>query len=167
MIPMVSVVGTSNSGKTTLIEKLIAELVRRGYRVATIKHNLHGFSIDHPGKDSWRHKRAGAKMTILASPTQVAVVEDVSRDQTFEELAARYVHDVDLILTEGHKRNPHPKIEVWRAVQQRELLSKPEDGLIAVASDRPLDAGVPCLDIDDAGGLADLIVSQFLDGNGH
>lgn len=164
MIPMVSVVGTSNSGKTTLIEKLLAELVRRGYRVATIKHNVHGFSIDHPGKDSWRHKAAGATMTILASPSQVAVVEDVAHDQTFAALAERYVRDVDLILTEGHKRNPHPKIEVWRAVQERGLLSKPEDGLIAVASDRPLDVGVPCLDIDDAAGLVDLIEARFLGG---
>lgn len=162
MIPIVSVVGTSNSGKTTLLEKLLPELVRRGYRVATIKHDVHGFSIDHPGKDSWRHKQAGAKMTILSSPWQVAVVEDVAKDHSIAELADRYVRDVDLILTEGYKRNPHAKIEVYRTVQGRELLCTPDEGLFAVASDRPLDAGVPCLDIDDAAGLVDIIVARFL-----
>ena len=76
MIPIVSIVGKSNSGKTTLIEKLIAELTRRGWRVATIKHNRHGFEIDHEGKDSWRHKQAGAVATVVASPRRIAVIED-------------------------------------------------------------------------------------------
>jgi molybdopterin-guanine dinucleotide biosynthesis protein B len=80
MIPILSVVGRSNAGKTTLIVKMIAELVRRGYRVATIKHNRHGFEIDHEGKDSWRHKQAGARITVIASPHQVAVVEDIEKD---------------------------------------------------------------------------------------
>jgi molybdopterin-guanine dinucleotide biosynthesis protein B len=89
MIPVVSVVGKSNSGKTTLIEKMIGELVRRGYRVATIKHNLHGFEIDHEGKDSWRHKQAGARTTVIASPHRVAVVEDVEKDLDIGELVDR------------------------------------------------------------------------------
>ena len=76
MIPIVSIVGKSDSGKTTLIEKLIAELTRRGFRVATIKHNRHGFDIDHEGKDSWRHKRAGAVATVVASPGRAALIED-------------------------------------------------------------------------------------------
>ncbi len=112
VIPIVSIVGRSNTGKTTLIEKMIPELRRRGYRVATIKHNIHGFDIDHEGKDSWRHKKAGAQMTVIASPHQVAVVEDVNRDYELSELRDHYIRDVDIILSEGFKKNPHPKIEV-------------------------------------------------------
>ena len=162
MIPIVSIVGKSNSGKTTLIEKIIAELVRRGYRVATIKHNRHGFDIDHEGKDSWRHKRAGARTTVIASPGRVAVVEDVDRDYAIDELAGRYIRDADIVLSEGFKKNVLPKIEVNRAEMNRGPLSGPEDNLIAVAADRPLDAGVPCYDINDAEGLADLIETRFL-----
>jgi molybdopterin-guanine dinucleotide biosynthesis protein B len=162
MIPIVSIVGKSNSGKTTLIERLIAELVRRGYRVATIKHNRHGFDIDHEGKDSWRHKRAGARTTVVASPGRVAVVEDVERDYSIDELAGRYIRDADIILSEGFKKNILPKIEVNRAEMNQGLISRREDNLIAVAADRPLDAGVPCYDINDAAGLANLIEERFL-----
>jgi molybdopterin-guanine dinucleotide biosynthesis protein B len=162
MIPIVSIVGKSNSGKTTLIERLIAELVRRGYRVATIKHNRHGFDIDHEGKDSWRHKRAGARTTVVASPGRVAVVEDVERDYSIDELAGRYIRDADIILSEGFKKNILPKIEVNRAEMNQGLISRREDNLIAVAADKPLDAGVPCYDINDAAGLANLIEERFL-----
>jgi molybdopterin-guanine dinucleotide biosynthesis protein B len=93
MISAVSIVGKSNSGKTTLIEKLIRELKKRGYRVATIKHNRHGFDIDHEGKDSWRHKKAGAQITVIASPIQVAVIEDTERDYEISELIENYIHD--------------------------------------------------------------------------
>jgi len=162
MIPIVSIVGKSDSGKTTLLEKLIAELSRRGYRVATIKHDVHGFDIDHEGKDSWRHKQAGAMMTIISSPQKVAVVEDVDHDHEIVELRERYIRNVDLILTEGYKRNPHPKIEVFRRELNRELLSGPGDNLLALASNQMMDIGVPCLDINDVRGLADLIEKTFL-----
>ncbi len=162
MIPIVSIVGRSNTGKTTLIEKLIGELIRRGYRVATIKHNIHGFDIDHEGKDSWRHKKAGASLTVIASPHQVAVVEDVKRDYELAELRDKYIRDVDIILSEGFKKNPHPKIEVVRAELKHEPLSTKEDNLIAVMSDQPVDRGVPCLDINDVGGLVNLIEKRIL-----
>jgi molybdopterin-guanine dinucleotide biosynthesis protein MobB len=162
MIPIVSIVGKSNSGKTTLIEKLIRDLTARGYRIATIKHNRHGFEIDHEGKDSWRHKKAGAVLTVVASPHQVAAIEDVDRDYELAELRDRYIHNVDLILSEGFKKNPHPKIEVFRAVLKRDLLCQAEDNLIAIAGDNPPDAGVQRFDIDDARGLADFIEERFL-----
>ncbi|MDQ5988507.1 MAG: Molybdopterin-guanine dinucleotide biosynthesis adapter protein [Syntrophus sp. SKADARSKE-3] len=162
MIPIVSIVGKSNSGKTTLIEKLILELTARGYRVATIKHNRHGFEIDHEGKDSWRHKKAGASLTVIASPHMVATVEDTDRDYEISELRDRYIRNVDLILSEGFKKNPHPKIEVWRAVMKRELLCGKEDNLIAIAGDEPPEAGVPLFDINDSRGLADFIEERFL-----
>jgi molybdopterin-guanine dinucleotide biosynthesis protein B len=162
MIPIVSIVGKSNSGKTTLIEKLIRELTARGYRIATIKHNRHGFEIDHEGKDSWRHKKAGASITVIASPHMVAAVEDTARDYEIAELRDRYIRNVDLVLSEGFKKNPHPKIEVWRAVLKRDLLCGKEDNLIAIAGDAPPDAGVPLFDINDSKGLADFIEARFL-----
>ena len=162
MIPVVSVVGKSNSGKTTLVEKMIGELIRRGYRVATIKHNRHGFEIDHEGKDSWRHKQAGARTTVIASPHRVAVVEDVEKDFDIGELVGRYIRDADIVLSEGFKKNPFPKIEVNRKEMKQDLLCSTEDNLFAIASDWPLTAGVPCLDINDISGLVDIIESRFL-----
>lgn len=164
LIPIVSIVGKSNSGKTTLIEKLIVELKRRGWRVGTIKHNQHGFDIDHVGKDSWRHKQAGARMTVIASPRQVAVVEDADRDYEIAELRDRYIRDVDIILLEGYKKNPYPKIEVFRASLNRERLCTVEDNLMALATDIPIEDGIPCLDINDVQGLASLIEDRFLKG---
>lgn len=162
MIPIVSIVGKSNSGKTTLIEKLIAELMQRGWRVATIKHNLHGFEIDHEGKDSWRHKKAGAVTTVLASPHRVAVIEDVDTDYELAEIRERYIRNADIILAEGYKGNPHPKIELFRSELRQERLCGPEDNLIALAFDRPVSAEVPCFNRDDATGIADLIEERFL-----
>lgn len=166
MIPIVSIVGRSNTGKTTLIEKLIPELRRRGYRVATIKHNIHGFDIDHEGKDSWRHKKAGASLTVIASPERVAVIEDVSKDYELSELRDRYIQDVDIILSEGFKKNPHPKIEVVRAEMNHEPLCSAEDNLVAVVSDKRVDRGVPYLGVDDIQGVADLIEDRFLRNSG-
>lgn len=161
-IPIISIVGKSNSGKTSLVEKLIPELVKRGYRIATIKHNKHGFDIDHEGKDSWRHKKAGACATVIACPTRVALIEDLERDQTLDEIRNKYIKNVDVILAEGYKGNPFPKIEVFRSDLKRELLCGKEDNLLAIASDIKLDIGVPCFDINDIGSIADLIENEFL-----
>jgi molybdopterin-guanine dinucleotide biosynthesis protein B len=165
MIPIVSIVGKSDSGKTTLIEKIVPELVRRGYRVTTVKHDLHGFEIDKEGKDSWRHKRAGAQGVIISSPQKVALIRDVDRDMSLEELRDFFDGDADLILSEGFKKDIQPKIEVFRKEEHRELLCTPEDNLVAIASNQPFDIGVPCLDIDDAKGIVDLIETKFLKGN--
>ena len=162
MIPVVSIVGKSDSGKTTLMEKVIPELNRRGYRVATIKHNIHGFDIDHEGKDSWRHKRAGARTTVIASPRRVALIEDVEKDYSIAELKNRYIKDVDVILVEGYKGNPYPKIEVNRTEMKQGLLCTNDDNLIAVVSNQRLDIGVPCLDINDISGVVDIIEERFL-----
>lgn len=162
MIPIVSIVGKSGAGKTTLIEKVIPELNRRGYRVATIKHDVHGFDIDHEGKDSWRHKKAGARTTVISSQWKVALIEDVEKDHKIVELRNRYIRDVDIILAEGYKGNPHPKIEVSRAEMKQGLLCTKEDNLIAIVSDQRLNIGVPCLDINDVSGLVDTIEERFL-----
>lgn len=162
MIPIVCIVGRSGSGKTTLIEKLIPELKRSGYQVATIKHDTHGFEVDKEGKDSWRHKQAGAKLVIISSSKKIALIEDVERDSKLEELRQWFIKDADIILTEGYKRSPHPKIEVSRSELHPELLCTREDNLIAIASDQKFDLGVPFFDLNDAKGLARLIEEKFL-----
>lgn len=162
MIPVVSFVGKSGSGKTTLIEKVIPELTQRGWHVATIKHSHHGFDIDREGKDSWRHRKAGARMTVMSSPEQVAIVEDSEGDPEIGELRDRYIHDVDIILTEGFKGNVYPKIELFRASLNRDMLCSEKDNLIAVASDKRMKINVPCLNIDNAEGIAQLIIDLFL-----
>ena len=164
MIPIVSIVGTSDSGKTTLIEKLVPEVVRRGYRVATIKHDVHGFEVDREGKDSWRHKQAGAHTVIISSPQRVAIIRDVDHDADLVELRDKYVQDVDIILSEGFKKNLQPKIEVFRKERHRELLCTREDNLLAIATNQPFDIGVPCFGLEDARGLVSLIEEKFLKG---
>ncbi len=163
MVPVISVVGKSGVGKTTLLEKLIAELKRRGYRVATIKHDIHGFEIDRPGKDTWRHAQAGSNHVVIASPNRIAHIQRLDRELTLPEIVAT-IHDADIILTEGYKRGPAPKIEVSRTERSRELLCSPEE-LVAIATDQPYDLNVPQFDLNDAVGLVDLIEERFLRGS--
>lgn len=159
-IPILCFVGRSNSGKTTLIERLIQELVRAGYRVATIKHAGHGFDLDTEGKDSWRHKRAGASAVIVLSRGSLAMFSDVSEQIKVEELRDRFLdHEFDLIIAEGWKSEGYPKIIVVRD-QMGEVAVSPE-GLLAVVSHKPLAAPVPRLDPDDVKGLSELIIRHF------
>lgn len=163
MIPMVSIVGKSDSGKTTLLEKLIRELTDRGYRIASIKHDAHSFEIDHEGKDSWRHKNAGAVLTLISSASKIAMVLDSDHDHTMKELRDRFIKDVDLILAEGYKREDLPKIEVFRSALRKEMLCSSQDNLIAVAGDpSSVPIGTPVFDLDDPKVLADFIEEKFL-----
>jgi len=162
MIPIISIVGKSDSGKTTLIEKLLPELTRRGYRVATVKHDAHGFEVDREGKDSWRHKQAGAHTVVIASPNKVALIRDVEKDWSLEEIRGKLIQDVDLILSEGYKKDIQPKIEIFRKEKHRVLLCTKEDNLIAIVSNRTFDIGVPCFHLDDMKGLTDFIEKEFL-----
>jgi molybdopterin-guanine dinucleotide biosynthesis protein B len=163
MIPIVSLVGKSDSGKTTLLEKVVRELKSRGYVVGTIKHDAHSFEIDHEGKDSWRHKNAGAHMTIISSPAKLALVMDTDHDHSLSELRDRFVEDMDIIITEGYKKEIHPRIEVFRKERSRDLLCKDDPGLVAIAGD-PDDppAGIPLFDINDYRGICDFIEERFL-----
>ncbi len=164
MIPIVSIVGKSDSGKTTLIEKLLPELTRRGYRIATVKHDVHGFDVDREGKDSWRHKRAGAHTVIISSPQKVAVIRDVDRDLRLDELRDKFIQDVDLIVSEGYKTDVQPKIEIFRKEKHTELLCTQDDRLVAIVSNQTFHIGVPCFALDDMKGLGDFIESKFLKG---
>lgn len=158
-IPVVSVVGKSDSGKTTLLEKILREAKRRGWRVATVKHDVHGFDMDKPGKDTWRHAQAGADIVVISSPNKIAVLEKVEEDQPLDEVVKR-VRGVDIIFTEGYKRSNKPKIEVFRSEVHKDLLCEPEE-LLAIASDVTFENGVPCYGLDDAAGLCDLLAKKF------
>jgi molybdopterin-guanine dinucleotide biosynthesis protein B len=163
MIPIVSIVGKSDAGKTTLLEKIVKILTLRGYRIATIKHDAHSFEIDHEGKDSWRHKQAGAALSIISSPTKVAVVADTDHDYSLGELRQKFVREVDLILTEGYKREEHPKIEVFRRDHYPEMLCDHDDNLVAVAGDPPSPPeGVPVFDLNNPVPLCDFLEKRFL-----
>ncbi len=158
--PILCLVGRSNSGKTTLIERLIPELTRAGYRVATIKHAGHGFDLDTEGKDSWRHKRAGASQVIVLSRGSLAMFADVPEELPVEQIRDRFVDDsIDLIIAEGWKSEGFPKVVVVREELQEVNVSL--EGLLAVASIKPIDCGVPWFDRDDVQGLAQLIMSRF------
>ena len=162
MIPIVCIVGISGSGKTTLLEKLLPELSRRGHRVATVKHHPGAIELDREGKDSWRHKRAGAHTAVVSTPAGLAMVRDVPGDLSLEEIRARIIQDVDLILAEGYKSAAHPKIEVCRSEVHPEPICRREDSLVAIVTDRPVELGVPAFGLDDAAALAEFIESRFL-----
>ena len=162
MIPIVSIIGKSDSGKTTLIERLIPEIKRRGYRIATVKHDTHSFEIDREGKDSYRHKKAGAAISLISSPEKVAVIADVDRDMNLSELRDQFVSNVDLIISEGYYRDSQPKIEVFRGAAHGEPLCTKDDNLVAFVSDVPFDKGVPCFNLNDIKGIADFIEERYL-----
>ena len=162
MIPIISIVGKSDSGKTTLIEKLVPELTRRGYRLATVKHDVHGFEVDREGKDSWRHKKAGAHTVVISSPEKAALIRDVERDLSLAEIRDKLIRDVDLILSEGYKRDVQPKIEVFRKEVHKNLLCKKKDNLVAIVSNKKFNVGVPCFGLEDMKGLSNFIQKQFL-----
>ncbi len=122
-IPIVSFIGKPDSGKTTLLEKLVPELVRRGVRVGLIKHHVHDFEMDTPGKDTWRLKKAGCSAVLLSSPTGLGLVRDSKHDSKLQDLVDLYFNDFDLVLTEGYKQESFPKIEVFRAACHSDPLS--------------------------------------------
>jgi molybdopterin-guanine dinucleotide biosynthesis protein MobB len=159
-IPILSIVGKSGSGKTTLIEKLIPELKKSGMHVAVIKHHAHSSPIDIPGKDTWRFAQVGADSVIASSPAEIAQFERVARELTLNEIASR-IQDVDLILTEGFKREAAPKLEVSRAALGTDLVGR-ADELIAVVSDHPIALNLPRFDLDDAAGIAVFVEEKFL-----
>jgi molybdopterin-guanine dinucleotide biosynthesis adapter protein len=158
--PIISIVGFSGSGKTTLLERLIPEFTRRGIRVGTIKHHLHDFDMDKPGKDSWRHKQAGAAVTIISTPSRIGMSMDVDHDHKPHELAP-FFDGVDIILTEGYKQENNAKLEIFRPEVHEKPLSQGDEHLMALISDAPVDIGVPRFLTDDIEGLADFLINRF------
>ncbi|MHC1741951.1 MAG: molybdopterin-guanine dinucleotide biosynthesis protein B [Syntrophobacteraceae bacterium] len=163
MIPIVCVVGASDSGKTTFLEQLIPELTSRGYRVGTIKHDAHGFEMDREGKDTWRHRRAGAATIAISSPTQVATIRGTAAEMELSEVVSRYFWAEDLVLAEGFKRSHFPKIEVFRkAIEPAPICAAGDNLLALVTDDDPLEPQVPHYGFRNVSGVADLIESRFL-----
>lgn len=158
--PIVSVVGYSGSGKTTFIVKLVPELIRRGIRVGTIKHDVHGFQMDKPGKDSWRHKQAGATITVISSPVQIGMVRDVDHDHSLDELLP-FFSGVDIIVTEGYKRGDKPKLEIFRSDMQAEPLCNTDENLLALITDADVNVGVPRFATNDARRVVDFLIQRF------
>ncbi len=164
MPAIVSIVGISNSGKTTLIEKLVKELKSRGYRMATVKHAAQGTSLDQMGKDSWRHLEAGSQATILVSQDRMFLIEKVSPDTGLEKIVGRLGEDHDIILAEGFKQDRAPKIEVHRKEAGPPL--KDIENIVAIATDEPLDTGARQFSLDDVKGLADFLEEGFIKPQG-
>jgi molybdopterin-guanine dinucleotide biosynthesis protein B len=158
--PVVAVIGHSGSGKTTFLEKLIPELTGRGLRVGSIKHDVHGFEMDKPGKDSWRHKHAGASTTIISSPYQIGMVMDVEYDHQPEELLSLF-NGMDIILTEGYKGSRIPKLEIFRAEKTPEPLCKNDKTLIAIITDAQIDLSVPVFPTTAVKKVAELLIEKF------
>jgi len=159
-VPVISIVGRSGVGKTTALERVIHEIKRRGYRVGTVKHDTHGFEMDKPGKDSWRHAQAGSDSVVISGPRKMALIRKMDEEMPLDDIV-ELMGDVDLVITEGYKRGNKPKIEVSRLERGNGLLCQPEE-LIGVMADYPLDLPVPKFDLEDAAGIVDLLERLYL-----
>jgi molybdopterin-guanine dinucleotide biosynthesis protein B len=160
MAPIISIVGRSKSGKTTLLEKLIVELKSRGYRVGTMKHTPLGMDWSDDDKDSQRHIKAGSEATILCAPDKLVLIKPVSEPPTLEEIARLFGEDCDIILTEGFKQGDAPKIEVHRRGVATPL--KDVKKLFAIVTDERLDTTVRQFALDNIKGIADLLEEGFI-----
>lgn len=157
------VVGWKNNGKTTLVVRLVEHLSASGWRVSTVKHAHHEVDLDQPGKDTWRHREAGAREVVLATGRRWAMIHEL-RDEpepALDELLARMT-PVDLVLVEGFKRYPHPKIEVHRKERGTPLLAREDPTIVAVASDGPLpDPALLRFELDDVAGIAGFVLARL------
>jgi molybdopterin-guanine dinucleotide biosynthesis protein B len=156
------VTGWKNSGKTGLMERLIAEFTARGFSVSSIKHAHHSVDVDHPGKDSHRHRMAGANEVILATRSRVAIMQELrgAEEPSLADLLAR-LSPVDLVLIEGYKRDRHPKIECRRCETAQTLIAMDDPTIHAIASDEPIEIDRPVFDLNDTGAIADFISAEL------
>ena len=158
---LIGFAGWSGAGKTTLIVRVIPLLVARGLRVATLKHAHHDFDVDREGKDSWLHRRAGARSVLVASDARWALMHELSGEPepSLDQHVAR-LPEADVVLVEGWKRDHHPKIEVFRAGLGKPALHPDDRTVVAIAADVMLpDAGRPVVSLDDAEAVTELVVS--------
>jgi molybdopterin-guanine dinucleotide biosynthesis protein B len=162
MPPVLVLIGKPNCGKTTLIEKLIPALADKGLRVGTIKHHHGDIQMDTPGKDTWRHKQAGAQVVLLSSPVGIGLIQDTNGDAPVEDLVSRYFQEVDLVIAEGYKWSTLPKIEVFRSTVYDEPMQEPGETLIAMVSDVEVRQGLPWFGYDDIGSLVEFIIVKIL-----
>lgn len=159
---IIGLAGWSGSGKTTLVTKVLPRLIARGHRVSTLKHAHHGFDLDQPGKDSFMHRTAGATEVIISSAKRFAILHELRDEAEWDlpELLAKLA-PVDLVLVEGYKRDPFPKIEIHRKANAKPLLQPDDPHIVAIASDTPLpQAKVPVLDLNDIERIADMLIQH-------
>ncbi len=154
--------GWSGSGKTTLIEKLIPCFVARGLKVSLVKHAHHAFDVDQPGKDSWRHREAGCHEVMVVSARRWALMHELRDDPEpgLEEQLAR-LSPCDLVLVEGYKFHALPKLEIWRAGNDKPLLHPADPHIVALAVDAHIATALPCFDLNDAAGIAGFITKHL------
>lgn len=163
-IPVVTIIGKSKSRKTTLLEKLIPALRQKGYRIGTVKHHSHpGFEINQPGKDSWRHAKAGNQQVVIAAPDKITSYRLTEIEPSLDEVLAEF-RCVDIILVEGYKRAGKPAIEIVRAERGAELIGSVEQR-IAIAADTIFDVPVPQFDLENIEGIATFLEARFIERN--
>lgn len=155
------IVGFKNAGKTGLMERLVTEITGRGFSVSTLKHAHHAFDVDQPGKDSYRHRDAGAHQVLLASRARWALMTELrgTQEPSLTDLLAR-LDPVDLVLVEGYKRDGHPKVEAYRAVTGNPLIARDDPTIRAVATDTKMEIDRPVFDLDDTKAIADFILAE-------
>ncbi|MEM6728650.1 MAG: molybdopterin-guanine dinucleotide biosynthesis protein B [Pseudomonadota bacterium] len=155
------IVGWKNAGKTGLMERLVAEFTARGVRVSTLKHAHHAFDVDQKGKDSWRHRAAGAEEVLVAGGARWALMAELrgQDEPPLEDLVAKMT-PVDLLLIEGWKGAPHPKLEAWRAETGNALIAPEDPTILAIASDAPLTTPLPLFDLNDTAAIADFVARE-------
>lgn len=153
------VVGWKNSGKTGLVERLVSEITARSFTVSTVKHAHHSFDVDHPGRDSYRHRDAGAREVLLTSRNRWALMHEIkdAPEEPLSELLKK-LSPVDLVLIEGFKRDSHAKIECHRSATGNGLLAGGDETVVAVATDENVDVKQPQLDLNDTKGIADFVL---------
>ena len=159
---IIGLAGWSGAGKTTLVAKLIPGILARGLRVSTLKHAHHAFDVDQPGKDSYQHRMAGATEVLVCSQNRFALMHELrgAPEPTLPELLAK-LSPVDLVIIEGYKRDPHPKLEVFRAVNGKPLIHPDDPHVVAIASDVPLpQARVPRVSLDDTEAIIDILLEH-------
>jgi molybdopterin-guanine dinucleotide biosynthesis protein B len=154
--------GWSGSGKTTLIEQLIPRFVQRGFSVSLIKHAHHTFDVDHPGKDSYRHRHAGAAEILVSSSRRWVLMHELrgAQQPSFDEQVKR-ISPCDLLLVEGFKFAPIPKLEVWRAETGEPLLHPNDAHIVAIASDARIETKLPLLSLNDVDGIARFVLGHL------
>ncbi|MGR3634858.1 MAG: molybdopterin-guanine dinucleotide biosynthesis protein B [Shimia sp.] len=155
------VVGWKNAGKTGLMERLVAEITARGFSVSTVKHAHHTFDVDQPGKDSHRHRTAGAREVLLASGARWALMHELAKEEEPPlELLLSKLAPVDLVLVEGYKRDAHPKVEAFRAETGNPLIAPDDPTIRAIAADEPVTSDRVVFDLNDTSVIADFVLSE-------
>jgi len=161
VVPIISVVGPSKADKTLLVERLISELEKRGYRVATVKRDAHNHDLDTPGKTSWRHSQAGAESVIVSAPEKITMFKKVAKEWALDEIAKKFLSDSDIVITDGFTNEKKPKIKVLLS-QAEEDSQVPSDELFSIVGGKNSEKSVPKFNLEEIEKLADLIEEKFL-----